>query len=117
MEWYFILLREILTPQDPCYDGHSRLTNDQDLQNTMKLSNVECNPNFPSNISRMQYSNIYILLYIMRGIDIGIRTRPELNFALVPELPVKSGTGTGSKLCYRDRYQALSLVPITKMDL
>ena len=34
------------------------------------------------------------------------RTRPELNSA-----PVQSGTGTGTRLCYRDRYQALSPVP------
>ena len=47
------------------------------------------------------------------------RTRPELNFAPVPEpvpeSPVKSGTGPGTRLCHRYRYQALSLEPITKM--
>ena len=34
-----------------------------------------------------------------------IRTRPELNFAPVPEPLVKSGTGTrtGTRLCHRDR--------------
>ena len=43
------------------------------------------------------------------------RTRPELNFAPVPDPPAKSGTGT--KLCHRYRYQALSLVFITKIYL
>ena len=40
---------------------------------------------------------------------------PELNFAPepVPESPLKSGTV--NRLCHWYRYQALSLVPITKM--
>ena len=37
------------------------------------------------------------------------RTRPELNFAPVPEPPVKSGTRLFHR--YRDRYKALSPVP------
>ena len=41
---------------------------------------------------------------------IPIRTQPELNFAPVPEPPVKSGTGTGLFYRYRDQYQALSPV-------
>ena len=39
------------------------------------------------------------------------KTQPELNFAPVPEPPVISGTRTGTRLCPRNRYQALSLVP------
>ena len=35
-----------------------------------------------------------------------VRTRPELNFVPepVPEPPVQSGSGTGTRLCHRYRY-------------